>query len=108
MITRAEFYCCFVIVMALIIGNIFFTDKQFLDIKRAKIETLDSILQVQRDSAMAKALQAEMKADSVQALLNRKNLDIQTIKKKTQDEKKNVLILNSDSTLSLFTRSVTH
>lgn len=108
MISRIEFYICFTLLIALMIGNIFSTDSQTAEIQRAKTETLDSILQVQRDSALAKALQAEMKADSIQALLNRKNLDIQTIKNKTQDEKKNVLILNADSTLSLFTRTVTH
>ena len=105
MITRKEFYLCWGIIAALIIGNIFSDDISSLDLKRAKIDARDSVIQEQINSTLARSLSAELKADSIQALLNRKNLDIQTIKKKTQDEKKNVLILNADSTLSYFLRT---
>lgn len=108
MISRAEFYTCFILLAAIIIGSVISTDTQLTDIKRAKIEVRDSILEVQRDSAMAKALQSELKADSIQAILNRKKLDIQIIHKKYETEKKNVLVLNADSSLSYFTRAVTH
>ena len=78
------------------------------DRKKGQLEALDSIYQVQRDSAFARALKFELKADSIQSVLNRKNLDLNIIRKKTENEKKNVLILSADSSLSLFERSVTH
>lgn len=108
MISRVEFYTCFILLTAIVIGSVISTDTQFSDIKRAKIEVLDSILQVQRDSALAKAMQSELKADSIQAILNRKKLDIQIIHKKYETEKKNVLVFGADSSLSYFTRAITH
>lgn len=108
MISRIEFYSCFVILTCILIFSIYSTDNSISGIERARIETIDSILQVQKDSAFARALKYELKADSLQATINRKKLDINNIKKKYENEKKNVLVLNADSTLSLFERTITH
>lgn len=109
MISRIEFYVCICILMiVLLASSIAPWIKSNVDMERAKIESLDSIYQVQRDSAYARALKFELKADSLQATINRKNLDLTIIRKKTENEKKNVLVLSADSSLSLFERSVTH
>lgn len=108
MISRAEFYTCFIILCGIVIFSVISTDSQFLEIKRAKIDARDSMLAVQKDSALARALQFEIKADSLQAVINRKKLDMQLIHKKYETEKKNVLVLDADSSLSYFTLAVTH
>lgn len=105
MITRKEFYCCYIIIALLMIGDIFCTDSGFLELKRARIETRDSIMEVQRDSALALALKKELAADSLQAIVNIRNLDINNIKKKYANEKKNIMVLGADSTLSYFLRT---
>lgn len=87
------------------IGNIFCTDSGFLELKRARIETQDSIMEVQRDSALALVLKKELAADSLQAIVNRINLDVNNIKKKYANEKKNIMVLGADSTLSYFLRT---
>ena len=108
MISRLEFYLCIAAIAGILIFSIYSTDSSISEIQRARIETTDSVLQVQKDSAFARALKYELKADSLQASINRKNLDIQNIKKKYGNEKKNVLMLGADSSLSLFERTVTH
>lgn len=108
MISRVEFYACIGIVLAVLIFSIYSNDDSSLEIEKARLNTLDSIYQSQRDSAFARALQYEVKADSQQAVINRKNLDIQNIQKKYEKEKRNVLNLNADSSLLLFERTVTH
>lgn len=107
MISRIEFYIC----MCILSGAMIFTICSIGNPssgQRAGIEVRDSILQVQKDSALAQALKYGLKADSLQAILNRKKLDIKNIQKKYENEKKNVLVLSADSTLSLFERSITH
>lgn len=108
MISRAEFYIVIGFLSITILLSLYSNHTYVEQIQRAKIETIDSVLQVQKDSAFARALQYEIKADSLQAVINRKKLDIQNIRYKYEKEKKNVLILNADSTLRLFERSVTH
>lgn len=108
MISRVEFYTCILIIAGIFIFSNWPTDHSGNDVKKARIETRDSIIQVQKDSAFARALKFELKADSLQTVVNRKNLDLNIIYKKIENEKKNVLVLNADSTLSFFERSVTH
>lgn len=108
MITRAEFYASFLLLI-LVIGfasyvNVY--DPQN-EAEKARIEARDSIILVQRDSAYGRALKFELRADSFQAIANRKNLDLNIIRKKIDNEKKNVLSLGADSTLSFFQRSIT-
>ena len=105
MISRIEFYAAFSILCGIIILAIWSTDFYRYENERAKIETRDSVLQVQKDSALARAIQYELRADSLQAVVNRKKLDMQIIHKKYETEKKNVLVLNADSTLSYFLRT---
>lgn len=108
MISRIEFYTGLCILAGILIFSIYSTDNSLSEIKKARIEARDSILTVQKDSAIAKALRSEMKADSLQAMINRKKLDINTIQKKYEKEKNHVLVLDADSTLALFERSITH
>lgn len=107
MITRIEFYGICVIAL-IIVFSIRSIDTSNAEKAKAQAETRDSILAVQKDSAMTRALKFELKADSLQAVINRKKLDIKIIQKKYENEKKNVLVLDADSTLSLFERSVAH
>ncbi len=109
MITRKEFYI-FISVIVILLGWLIFynpNDINDSDGNIAHIKVRDSIMEVQRDSAFARALKFELMADSIQAVANRKQLDINIIRKKYEIEKKNVLLLSADSTLSLFIRSVT-
>jgi len=108
MISRIEFYCCICIIAGILVFSIYSTDNSISEIQKARIDARDSILAVQKDSALVRALKFELKADSLQAVINRKKLDIKIIQKKYENEKKNVLVLGADSTLSLFERSVTH
>ena|ERR1035437_5531139 len=108
MVTRIEFYAGICIIAAILIFSINSIDNSFSEIKKARIETKDSMLTVQKDSAISRALIFELKADSLQAVINRKKLDIKDIQKKYEKEKKNMLVLNADSTLALFERSVAH
>jgi len=108
MISRIEFYIVICFISAIFLFSIFYTSDTEVITERIRIEARDSIYQVQRDSALTLSLKYELKADSLQAIINRKNLDINNIKKKYENEKKNVLILCADSTLSLFERSVTN
>ena len=105
MISRIEFYIGYFILCGIVIFSIWSVDNTVASIERARIEVRDSVLQVQKDSALARAMQYELKADSLQAVVNRKKLDMQIIHKKYETEKKNVLILNADSTLSYFLRT---
>lgn len=109
MISRIEFYIVSCFLSGILLFFISYNQDDTSDnTERARIEAMDSIYQVQRDSALALSLQYELKADSLQAIINRKKLDINNIRKKYENEKKNVLILSADSTLSLFERSVSH
>lgn len=109
MISRVEFYIVSCFLCGILLFFIHYTTINTVkDKERARIEARDSIYQVQRDSALALSLQHELKADSLQQIINRKKMDINNIRKKYENEKKNVLILSADSTLSLFERSVTH
>lgn len=107
MISRIEFYTCMVILWG--IGIFFYSTAGNVgeDAEKARLRMQDSILQVQRDWKLNEALKYELAADSMQAVINRKNLDINLMKKKYENEKKNALLLRADSTLSLFERSVT-
>lgn len=107
MISRAEFYTCITILAGILLFSIWYPDHSKDEAEKARIETRDSMIQVQKDSAFTRALKFELKADSLQAVINRKNLDLTIIHKKIENEKKNVISLNADSTLSLFQRSVT-
>lgn len=108
MITRIEFYAGIAIIAGILIFSIWSTDNSVLEIQKARIETKDSMLRVQKDSAFARALQYELKADSLQATINRKKLDLKIIQNKYENEKRNVLVLGADSTLSLFERTIAH
>lgn len=103
MISRAEFYASF-IVLIMVIGFASYVNlyDPKADEETARIEAQDSIILVQRDSAFSRALKFELRSDSFEAIANRRNLDLNIIRKKTQDEKKNVLVLGADSTLSFF------
>lgn len=109
MISRIEFYACFIILI-LIIG--FSTYVSTYDpageAEKARLQARDSLLLVQRDSAFARALKKELIGDSLQAIVNRRNLDLNNIKKKYANEKKNVSVLGADSSLLFFQRSVTN
>lgn len=107
MISRAEFYTCIIILAGILLFSIWPPDHSKDEAEKARIQTRDSMIQVQKDSAFTRALKFELKADSLQAVVNRKNLDLNIIHKKIENEKKNVLVLNADSTLSFFQRSVT-
>lgn len=107
MISRFEYYAGIILLAVMLIYSNISTDISIDEIQKARINARDSILQVQRDSALNRSLQFELKADSLQSVINRKKLDLQIIKKKYENEKKNVLVLNADSTLSLFMRSNT-
>lgn len=107
MISRIEFYASLIILAGIMVFSIYSNNTSIADIQRARTEVKDSVLQVQRDSAIKRSMKFELHADSLQAILNRKKLDLQIIKKKYETDKKNVLVLDADSTLSLFMRSVT-
>lgn len=108
MISRIEFYIGISILAGILVFSIYSTDNSIAEIQKARIETKDSMLQVQKDSAFARALKFELRSDSIQAILNRKKLDLQIVQKKYENEKKNVLVLGADSTLSLFERTIPH
>lgn len=107
MISRAEFYASFLLLILLIgcVSYLNYHDPMY-ESEKARIETRDSIILVQRDSAFKRSLMFELRADSFQAIANRKNLDLKNIHKKIENEKKNVLSLGADSTLSFFQRSI--
>ena len=107
MISRAEFYTCICILAGILIYSMHPWEDSGDAAEKARIETRDSVIQVQKDSAFTRALKFELRGDSLQALLNRKNLDLNIIHKKIENEKKNVLSLGADSTLSFFQRSIT-
>lgn len=105
MITRAEFYISCLIILAFIAGGFYITHKP----APVPGQTDQSaIWQVQRDSLLAAALAKDLKADSLQAVINRRDLDIKEIKKKYEGIKKDILVLSPDSTLRLFLRSTSH
>lgn len=108
MITRAEFYITCALILVFIAGMSYLGDDHKPVEKRIKIEMQDSVLQVQRDSALALALARDLKADSLQAVINRRNLDIQLIQKKYETKKNTIRVLGPDSSLAFFTRAVTH
>lgn len=105
MVSRIEFYSGIIIVCGILIYSIYSTDTSLLDIKRARIETIDSMLQITRDSAISKAMKYELKSDSLVSVINRRNVDFRNNKNKYENEKKNVLVLSPDSTLNFFVRA---
>lgn len=109
MISRIEFYACFIILI-LIIGFSTYvsTYDPVGEVEKGRLKSRDSLLLVQRDSAFARALKNELIGDSLQAIVNRRNLDLNNIKKKYANEKKNVSVLGADSSLLFFQRSVTN
>lgn len=108
MISRIEFYAGIIILAAIMVFSIYSTDTSIAEIQRVRIDIRDSVLQLQRDSALDRSLKFELQADSLQTIVNRKKLDLQIIKKKYETNKKNVLVLDADSTLSFFQSSITH
>ncbi len=109
MISRIEFYACFIILILIIgLSSYVSTYDPGAESEKIRIQTLDSMYQVQRDSALTRAMQNELRGDSLQAIVNRRNLDINNIKKKYANEKKNVSVLGADSSLLFFQRSVTN
>lgn len=109
MISRIEFYAS-IILLILIIGFSTYvsTYDPMGEREKARLKSQDSLLLVQRDSALARSLKHELIGDSLQAIVNRRNLDLNNIKKKYQNEKKNVSVLGADSSLLFFQRSVTN
>jgi biopolymer transport protein ExbD len=73
--------------------------------QEAKIEQRDSVLEAQRDSALELVLKSDLRGDSLQTVINRRELDIQELKAKFKHEKENILQLNADSTLRYFLRA---
>lgn len=108
MISRIEFYSCILAILGTLIFFMVSTNDSILGIEKARIEARDSIWQTQKDSALSRSFKSELRADSLQAVLNRKKLDLNTIYKKHENEKKKVLVLGADSSLSFFERSITH
>lgn len=109
MISRAEFYASFIFLILVIgMASYFNLYDPTAESEKVRLKTLDSIYQVQMDSAFSSALKNELRGDSLQAIINRRNLDITNIKKKYDNEKKNVSVLGADSSLSFFQRSVTN
>lgn len=108
MITRKELYSFFLIIVGIFIFDICTTHNAIEEIRRDRIEVRDSALTIQKDSALARAIKYEKKADSLQATIDRKDANYKKVQKKIEDEKKNVLVLGADSTLSVFERSTAH
>ena len=106
MISRIEFYICMAILCGILIFSSYSPDNTDGDVEKALLRMQDSILQDQRNWKINAALQYELAADSMQAVINRKDLDFNLMQKKHEKEKKNVLLLSADSTLSFFKRSV--
>lgn len=107
MISRIEFYTCIAALCGVLIFFSYPKENTDADVQKAILRMQDSILQEQRNWKINAALKYELAADSMQAIINRKDLDFTLMKKKHENEKKNVLLLNADSTLSFFERSVT-
>lgn len=106
MISRIEFYTCIVILCSLVAFSYLPQPNADEEVQKALLRMQDSILQEQQDWKLNAALKFELAADSMQAVINRKDLDFTLIQKKYEKEKNNVLLLNADSTLSFFERSV--
>lgn len=108
MITRQELYFCFIVLVGIFVFDIFSTHNAIEEIQKGRIEVRDSVLTIQKDSALARAIQSQKKADSLQQIIDRKDANYKKVQKKIEDEKKNVLVLGADSTLSVFERSTAH
>lgn len=109
MISRIEFYASFIILIMIIGFSTYLnTYDPGGEAEKARLQARDSLLVVQRDSAFARSLKKELRGDSLQAIVNRRNLDINNMKKKHANEKKNVSVLGADSSLLFFQRSVTN
>lgn len=108
MITRTEFYVSVAVILAVFAYVIFNNDNSKSEAKIAAIEMRDSVLQSQRDSAVHCSAVLDLKSDSLQAVINTKNLEIKEVKQKYVVIKEKVNKLSADSSLSFFLRSVTH
>lgn len=106
MLKRIEFYTVSIILAALIVLN-FIASIRTPD-PGTPVTNTEFLLQAERDSLLAAALSKDLKADSLQAVINRRDLDIKLIQKKYATPKKNVLVLGADSSLSVFLRSAAH
>lgn len=107
MISRVEFYACLCIIAGILIYLMNPGKDPGIEAEMARIEIRDSIIQAQKDSAFNRAMKYELQADSLQALLNRKNLDLSIIHKRIENEKNAMLHVHVDSVLAYFQRSVT-
>ena len=106
MISRVEFYISVVVVIGIVFYLSYFSNTSMYEAEKAKLEARDSLLTIQRDSALAKAMMYDMKSDSLTSVINRKKLDIDLINKKYEKEKNSIRTLDADSTLRFFKSSV--
>lgn len=105
MITRAEFYIGILIIAGLVAYLLYGTRAEY-EIEKAKIEAQDSILTIQRDSALAMAMKKDMKSDSLMKVVERQNEDLKKVHEKYIYIKENIVRLNADSSLAWFLRAV--
>lgn len=107
-ITRLEFWAAIILLGGLVIYSLFPNNNNSLEIKKARIEVRDSVLLVQRDSAIHQSLRSELRGDSLQAIINRKNLDLKQVHEKYIYLEKSVAKLPIDSAVAFFLRAISH
>jgi hypothetical protein len=107
MITRTEFYVSIVVILGVLAYVIFNNDNTKNEAQIAAIEMRDSVYQSQRDSAIKCSLKLDIKSDSLQSVINTKDLQLKQVKEKYVVIKEKVNKLSADSSLSFFLRSIT-
>lgn len=105
MISRAEFYICFLLIGAML-GYLIWGGNSSTSAERARIEMRDSVLTAQRDSALAHADKKDMRSDSLQSVINRQTIDLQKTHEKYIYIKEAVVRLSADSSLAWFLRAI--
>lgn len=105
MISRTEFYISILIIAGLI-SYLLWGNRSEYELKKAQLDVKDSIVMAQRDSALAHAMQSDIKSDSLKNVINRKENEIKNIQIKYVYIKESVVRLSADSSLAFFLRAV--
>ena len=100
MVSRKEFYIAVALVILLIVYFNYNKETAPEDIQIARIQT--------RDSIFATALKKDLKSDSLQAVINMKDLQLNNLPIKYVSIKENIVKLDADSALSFFLQSISH
>ncbi len=106
MISKKEFYVGLAVVIAILIYIAWPIDSTKSDVEIAKLQTRDSILTAQNDSLKSAVLVLSIKGDSLQSVINTKNLQLKEIKVKYVKVKDNVSKLSPDSTVLYFLSAI--